>query len=242
MIRMKSKDFEEMYKRHLHFLAQDIEGWEEMRGDFTGCDLSKYELAGMNFAKAIMVNCDFTDADIRACNFTEADLSGARFIRTKMQSCNFEGTRFIHCAFKNSPMNKSVFDTARLSYCYIYGCDMKGVSFFETRMNNNLFESITFNSSSFIRTKFRKSNTFCGCIMDYLTMDEIEGFETLIIDGCFFDDEYEPENGLRALRFLCKKEYAQFRWNKLKGRVKEQVNKIGKAPEVKLLKEGNNNE
>ena len=66
-MQMKVSELKEILDKHLHWIREDAEGWENMRANLSGADLSGANLSGANLYRA----------DLSGANLSGADLSGA---------------------------------------------------------------------------------------------------------------------------------------------------------------------
>ena len=71
-MKMTVEELNKILEKHLHWLREDIEGWEDMRADLSGADLSGADLSG---------------ADLFRADLSRAYLSGAKNIPFTPYSC-----------------------------------------------------------------------------------------------------------------------------------------------------------
>ena len=64
---MTQEELDKIVKQHQHWLKEDCEGWEDMRADLTGADLTRANLYG----------ADLTGANLTRANLYRANLTGA---------------------------------------------------------------------------------------------------------------------------------------------------------------------
>ena len=74
---MVQEELKKALEAHKHYLAQDCEGWENMRADLSGADLSGANLSGADLRRANLSCADLSGADLRRANLSGADLRRA---------------------------------------------------------------------------------------------------------------------------------------------------------------------
>ena len=90
---MNRDELNKILENHLHWLNEDVEGWEDMRADLSDADLRYANLRGadlrgadlrganlryVNLRYADLSDADLSDADLRYADLSGADLSGAK--------------------------------------------------------------------------------------------------------------------------------------------------------------------
>ena len=104
--------------------------------DFSGADLSGYNLSfgylgGSDFTGATFSGAEITQADFQGANLTNANLSGTRFSFTGMRNvdltgANLSGTRFYRVNFENSNLTNAVLTSATFSYFSLWHTNWTG--------------------------------------------------------------------------------------------------------------------
>ena len=69
---MEAAKLKEILDKHLHWIREDAEGWEDMRANLSGANLSGANLSGANLSGANLYVADLSGADLSG-----ADLYGA---------------------------------------------------------------------------------------------------------------------------------------------------------------------
>ena len=98
---MTREELETVLGNHLHWLKEDVEGWEDMRADLRYADLSGANLSGANLSGADLRYADLSDADLsgadlryanlRYADLRYADLSGANLSGADLRYANLSG-------------------------------------------------------------------------------------------------------------------------------------------------------
>ena len=71
---MTQEELNKVLEAHKHYLAQDCEGWEDMKADLRGADLN-----GAYLRKANLINADLSGANLSGAYLGGAYLSGAQY-------------------------------------------------------------------------------------------------------------------------------------------------------------------
>ena len=79
---MNRDELNKILESHLHWLREDVEGWEDMRANlrYTNLrytNLSYADLNGANLSDANLSNADLSNADLKGANLINANLSYA---------------------------------------------------------------------------------------------------------------------------------------------------------------------
>ena len=74
---MNKIEIKKIIENHVHWLMEDIDGWENMRADLRGADLSDANLRGANLGGANLSDANLHDADLGGANLHDANLSDA---------------------------------------------------------------------------------------------------------------------------------------------------------------------
>ena len=90
---MTQEELKKALEAHNHYLAQDCEGWENMRADLSGADLScaylrKADLSGADLNGAYLRKANLINADLSDANLINADLSDANLINADLSDAN----------------------------------------------------------------------------------------------------------------------------------------------------------
>ena len=83
---MTQEELNKIIEQHQHWLKEDCEGWQDMRADLTGADLTRANLYGDNLTRA-----DLTEANLYGANLYGADLSGADLTGANLYGADLTG-------------------------------------------------------------------------------------------------------------------------------------------------------
>ena len=74
---MTQQELDKIVEQHQHWLREDCEGWEGMRANLHGADLTGANLTGADLHGANLTRANLTGANLTGANLTGADLHGA---------------------------------------------------------------------------------------------------------------------------------------------------------------------
>ena len=128
---MVQEELKKALEAHKHYLAQDCEGWENMRADLSCADLRKANLSGANLSGAYLNGAylsgtNLRKADLRKANLRNADLSGANLSGADLRSAYLSGA-YLSCA----DLNGADLSGANLGGADLSGADLRNVKYNE---------------------------------------------------------------------------------------------------------------
>ena len=90
---MTQEELDKIIEQHQHWLKKDCEGWEDMRANLRGADLSganlrEADLSGANLSGANLSEANLSRADLRRADLSRADLSGANLYRADLSGAD----------------------------------------------------------------------------------------------------------------------------------------------------------
>lgn len=100
---------------HEHWLNEDCAGWEKMKADFSGEDLSGFDFCEMNLKHAV-----FRNSKLKNNSFVDTDLTEAIFEDAIIENSIFNNVSLIKADLKNVYCRNSVFKKTNLSYSNLY--------------------------------------------------------------------------------------------------------------------------
>lgn len=114
---------------HLHWLNEDVEGWEDMKADLSYVNLGRTNLRCVNLSGA-----NLNDANLRGADLSHADLSNADLSYTNLSDANLRDANLSH-----ANLSGAILDDANLS-----GADLSGAkgTLIEFRKGKMLTEDI----------------------------------------------------------------------------------------------------
>ena len=81
--KLTQKEINKIIENHKHWLNKDVDGWDNMKADFSNQDLSYANLRGTDLRGA-----DLSGTDLRGANISGADLGGANISDTNLRYVN----------------------------------------------------------------------------------------------------------------------------------------------------------
>lgn len=101
MKKLTQEQLNKILEGHKHWLNEDCEGWENMRADFSHCELDHTDLRGAdlrganlhdaNLRGAYLRGADLCDTNLSYANLCCADLRGANLSHTDLSYTNLRG-------------------------------------------------------------------------------------------------------------------------------------------------------
>ena len=154
---INGKTLEEILENHLHWLKQDVDGWEEMRANLNGADISDTDLRFANFKYASLNNVNFYKSDLRGANlcqtllqhtnlsyadFREATLNDADIFNSNLSYADFGNASLVGAYLPRSNLTRADFQGANLCWAHLCSCvfcdtDLRDCNF----MCSNLYGS-----------------------------------------------------------------------------------------------------
>ena len=101
---MTREELETVLENHLHWLKEDVEGWEDMRADLSGADLGYANLSGADLGYANLSGADLSGANLRYANLSGADLSGANLSGANLRYANLRYAKGTLIEFRKGKM------------------------------------------------------------------------------------------------------------------------------------------
>ena len=103
--KLTQKEINKIIENHKHWLNEDVDGWDNMKANFSNQDLSYANLSGTN-----LHGVDLGGADLRFANLSGANLSGANLSNANLSyaDLSYANLRYadIRCAnFSNADLS-----------------------------------------------------------------------------------------------------------------------------------------
>ena len=88
---MTREELKAVLENHLHWLNEDVEGWEDMRADLSDANLRYANLSGADLRYANLSGADLRGANLRGANLRCANLRGANLSGADLRYANLRG-------------------------------------------------------------------------------------------------------------------------------------------------------
>jgi len=113
---------EEILERHLHWLNEDCDGWENMRANLHNIDLSNVDLS----------NVDLSLADLSFTNLSYINLSGAN-----LSCANLSGTKLYDANLCDANLHNIILYDAELSYSRLCNAELCDASLSDVNLRHS---------------------------------------------------------------------------------------------------------
>ena len=133
---MTQEELNKILEAHKHYLAQDCEGWKEMRADLGGADLWSADLRSADLRSADLRGADLRGADLNGAdlgganlggaNLGDADLSGADLRSAYLSGANLSGADL-----RGADLGDADLRDAYLGGAYLGDADLSGAQYNE---------------------------------------------------------------------------------------------------------------
>lgn len=154
---------------HQYFLAKDVDGWENMRADFSNYDLSlvdftnlvpeistvkaPIDLTGAKFDGADLSHTNFMYAKLDECSFAHADLTDANLSGSNLSGSNFSYARLTNANLVNALMTGGKMSGAQLCGADLYYAVMIGIDFSHADLSGANLRTCTFDNCNLTGAK-----------------------------------------------------------------------------------------
>lgn len=155
---MTEEEVKEKIEAHQHYLKKDVEGWENMRADFSeanleGMVLCEVNLSDANFKGANLRNAQLVSTSLREANFAYANLENADLSRSDLRKADLTEARL-----DNANLTLAEFGQACLKDAILVDANLCSADFTETIFSNTRLRGANLNRANFERIKNRQGN------------------------------------------------------------------------------------
>ena len=134
---INGKTLEEILENHNHWLRRDVEGWEEMRANLDGADISNTDLRFANLKYASLNDVNFYKSDLKGANlcqtllrhtnlsyadFREATLNDADIFNSNLSYADFGNASLVGAYLPRSNLTRADFQGANLCWTHLCSC------------------------------------------------------------------------------------------------------------------------
>ena len=120
---MTQEELKKALEAHNHYLAQDCEGWENMRADLSGAYLSGADLSG-----ADLINADLNGAYLSGANLNGANLNGADLIKADLSGADLGDADLRSADLRSANLGDADLSGAYLGGAYLWRADLSGAN------------------------------------------------------------------------------------------------------------------
>ena len=140
---MTQEELNKIVEQHQHCIKEDCEGWEDMKANLRGADLSGADLswanlrgADLSWANLRVANlrgtdlswADLSGANLRGADLSGADLSGADLSGAKLRVANLRGTDLSGADLSGADLSGADLSGADLSGADLHRADLRGAN------------------------------------------------------------------------------------------------------------------
>lgn len=148
---MEKAKLNEIIANHQHYLKQDCEGWEHMRADLSGEDLSVAylykvnlsgaNLEGANLSRAIMEYAVLENANLYHANLNDANLHGATLNDASLNYAELKDAKIDYATLKRASLNFAVLENAdmentKMQDASLIGANLKSAKLVSAELEN----------------------------------------------------------------------------------------------------------
>ena len=116
---------------HQHWIKEDCKGWEDMRADLTGADLSEVNLSGVDLYGVILDGADLSGANLSQINLYGADLAGANLFGADLYEASLYGADLSEVDFTRANLTKAILSRANLSGANLTNANLSDANLFK---------------------------------------------------------------------------------------------------------------
>ena len=127
---MTQEELNKVLEAHKHYLAQDCEGWENMRADLRSANLRIANLNGANLRIANLWRADLRCADLSGANLNGADLNGADLSDADLSSANLRNANLWSADLYGADLYGADLRSANLSSADLRDADLSGADLY----------------------------------------------------------------------------------------------------------------
>ena len=125
---LTQEEINKVLENHKHWLTEDCDKWENMRADFSYCDLCNANLCNANLCNANLCNADLCDARLHNADLRNANLCDACLHNADLHNANLCGADLCNADLRNADLCDASLHNANL--CNANLCDAKNVPYF----------------------------------------------------------------------------------------------------------------
>ena len=122
---MTQEELNKILEAHKHYLAQDCEGWKEMRADLGGADLWSADLRSADLRSADLRGADLRGADLNGADLGGANLGGADLWSADLRSADLRGADLRGADLNGADLGGANLGGANLGDADLSGADLR---------------------------------------------------------------------------------------------------------------------
>ena len=111
---MNRDELNKILENHLHWLNEDVEGWEDMRANLRDADLRDANLRDADLRDADLRDADLRDANLIGANLRDANLSNADLRDADLRDADLNYANLIGADLSNADLRDTDLNYANL--------------------------------------------------------------------------------------------------------------------------------
>lgn len=151
-IRVKDTTLDVILEKHKHWLAQDCEGWENMRAVLQQIDLSRVDLRSADLRDIV-----FSGTNLRLAHLAYADLSGAYLDSADLYLANLNGADL-----SKTDLRDASFHRAYLKGTNLFGANLRGANFHLANLYRANLGTAALCYTNFFGAYLAEANLWCA--------------------------------------------------------------------------------
>ena len=187
---MTQEELNKILEAHNHYLAQDCEGWKNMRADLSNANLSNVNLRGADLSFADLSYATLSDADLGGADLSgaylgdadlsdadlsEANLSGATLGKADLSGARLYGTILVHTDLSGAKLDKIKYNENTTFFALV--CPEEG-DFIAWKRVNNIIVKLSIPAEA-----KRSSATTRKCRCEYAKVLELQNLDGTPYNG-----------------------------------------------------------
>ena len=139
---MNKKELNRILTNHLHWLNRNCDGWESMRADLTGANLSETDLSdailiganltGANLSYAILSDANLTGANLSETYLSDAILIGANLTGANLSYAILSDANLTGANLSGANLSDAILSDAILSDANLTGANLTGANLYKS--------------------------------------------------------------------------------------------------------------
>ena len=105
--KLTQKEINKIIENHKHWLNEDVDGWDNMKANFSNQDLSYVYLSGANLHGADLGGADLSYANLSGADISGTNLSYANIRHANLSGANLHGAELGSADFRSANLNNA---------------------------------------------------------------------------------------------------------------------------------------
>ena len=120
---MTQEELDKIVEQHQHWIKEDCEGWEEMRANLAGANLTRANLAGANLTRANLTYAYLAGANLTSANLAGANLTSANLTYAYLTGANLTSANLAEANLTSANLTYAYLTRANLTSANLAGSD-----------------------------------------------------------------------------------------------------------------------